>query len=96
MNKIVVIDFGSQYTQLISRLIRELHVYCEVIPYQSFIYQDNILGVILSGGPQSVTQENYPLINLLELKVPVLGLCYGSQLIVKEFGGEVRQDRTSE
>ena len=96
MNKIVVIDFGSQYTQLISRLIRELHVYCEVIPYQSFIYQDNILGVILSGGPQSVTQENYPLINLLELKVPVLGLCYGSQLIVKEFGGEVRQDRSSE
>ena len=91
MEKIIVVDFGSQYTQLIARKIRNLHVYCEVQSYKSYKIDEYVKGIILSGGPDSVVNNNlYKRITLLEkTSIPILGLCYGSQLLVKEFGGKV-------
>ncbi|MCX7965632.1 MAG: glutamine-hydrolyzing GMP synthase [Syntrophorhabdaceae bacterium] len=91
---IVILDFGSQYTQLIARKVRELKVYCEIYPYN--IPVDNIIllkpkGIILSGGPKSLTKEDAPVIGkeIFDLNIPVLGICYGLQLITKLFDGEV-------
>lgn len=90
--KILIYDFGSQYTQLIARRLREINVYCEIHPYNSEVRPDSITkGVILSGSPCSVNDENPPQINLDELfsLAPVLGVCYGAQYMAKVAGGQV-------
>ena len=89
---LLIIDFGSQYTQLIARRVRELNVCSEIIPYNKFsTLQKNIKGVILSGSPSSVNYSLSPKINLslIRKKVPLLSLCYGAQLIANELGGDV-------
>jgi GMP synthase (glutamine-hydrolysing) len=90
--KILILDFGSQYTQLIARRIRELNVYCEIYPFNHFPSPDNtVKGVILSGSPFSVRDENAPTPNLQAIKgkLPLLGVCYGAQYLAHRFGGEV-------
>ena len=92
MNKILVIDYGSQYNMLISRRIREMNVYSLVVRYdQDFSKYEDIVGVILSGGPSSVYDDFSPEFNqkILDLNVPILGICYGMQLLVKTFGGKI-------
>ena len=93
-DKILILDFGSQYTQLIARRVRELGVYCELHPWD--ISDDDIRafapkGVILSGGPESVTEENSPRAPqaVWDLQVPVLGICYGMQTMAVQLGGAV-------
>ncbi|MBC8110859.1 MAG: glutamine-hydrolyzing GMP synthase, partial [Verrucomicrobia bacterium] len=91
--KILILDFGSQYTQLIARRIRELNVYCEIHPFNHFPELDaSVKGVILSGSPASVREEGSPQPDLsaFRKKVPILGVCYGSQLLAHQFGGEVQ------
>ncbi|MBT7411009.1 MAG: glutamine-hydrolyzing GMP synthase [Methylococcales bacterium] len=93
-DKIVVLDYGSQYTQLIARRIRESGVYCEIHPYDIFeheIKQLNAKGIILSGGPESTTQEEAPKVSqsIFELNIPILGICYGMQAITSMYGGQV-------
>jgi len=93
-DKILILDFGSQTTQLIARRVREIGVYCEIHPFDmaaDAIRAFNPRGVILSGGPQSVTGEKTPRADSLvfELGVPVLGICYGMQTMAKQLGGEV-------
>ena len=90
--KIIILDFGSQYTQLIARRIRELNVYCEIYPFNNFPGPDStIKGVILSGSPFSVRDKNAPVPDLKNIKgeIPLLGICYGAQYLVHGFGGEV-------
>lgn len=90
--KIIILDFGSQYTQLIARRIRELNVYCEIHPFSKLPTLDNtVKGVILSGSPCSVRDSEHPDLNLDELigKVPLLGVCYGAQLLAHKSGGEI-------
>ncbi len=94
MDKILIIDFGSQYTQLIARRIRELNVYSEIQPYNISLAEVESFqpaGIILSGGPMSVYDDNAPMIKmaLLELGCPILGICYGMQLIALLLGGSV-------
>jgi GMP synthase (glutamine-hydrolysing) len=93
-HRILILDYGSQYTQLIARRIRELKVYCEIHPFNYSI--QNILdfnprGIILSGGPASVYQSGAPLSSsaIFELGIPILGICYGMQLMTHQLGGEV-------
>ncbi len=82
--KILILDFGSQYTQLIARAVREANVYCEIIPFNKPVeFESGLLkGIILSGSPCSVNEENAPDVNVQAFieKVPVLGICYGAQL----------------
>lgn len=90
--KILILDFGSQYTQLIARRIRELSVYCEIYPFNHFPSPDSsVKGVILSGSPYSVRDKNAPDPDLSRIKgtFPLLGVCYGAQLLVQKYGGEV-------
>lgn len=90
--KIFILDFGSQYTQLIGRKIRELNVYCEIHPYNHFPEPDEtVKGIILSGSPFSVRDPKAPKIELKGIKkrIPVLGICYGAQYMAHFFGGEV-------
>ena len=92
MEKILIIDFGSQYTQLIARRVRELNVYCEIHPFNHFPEPDkDTLGVILSGSPASVRDADAPKpdISMIKGKLPLLGVCYGAQLLANEYGGEV-------
>ena len=93
-DRIIIIDFGSQYTQLIARRVREIGVYSEVIsPSLSLnrIIEMNPLGIILSGGPETVTSNTAPKVDndLFSLGIPILGICYGMQTSAKELGGEV-------
>ena len=89
-DKILILDFGSQYTQLIARRVRELNVYCEIQPFNKYNLTPEVKGVILSGGPCSVLDEGSPDIDVQALKsVPILGICYGAQLLVKNHGGKV-------
>lgn len=94
-HKILIFDFGSQYTQLIARRVRELQVYCEILPWNKIEqtdFNDPLLkGVILSGSPYSVRQEDAPKPSLAGMrgKIPVLGVCYGAQLLAQTSGGEV-------
>ena len=90
-DRILILDFGSQYTQLIARKIRELNVYCEIHPYNNFELDDSIKGVILSGSPYSVRDEKAPIPELNNIKgiKPLLGICYGAQHLAHNFGGEV-------
>ncbi|GEP92689.1 glutamine-hydrolyzing GMP synthase [Chitinophaga terrae (ex Kim and Jung 2007)] len=97
--KILILDFGSQYTQLIARSIRELNVYCEIKPcLQPIQWDETIKGVILSGSPFSVNDPQAPNIDIAAIaeKVPVLGICYGAQLMAKNFGGEVAKSNIRE
>ncbi|HKB44781.1 MAG TPA: glutamine-hydrolyzing GMP synthase [Chitinophagaceae bacterium] len=97
--KILVLDFGSQYTQLIARAVREANVYCEIIPYNKpFSFEPNLKGIILSGSPFSVNEDNAPDVNVQDFitKVPVLGICYGAQLTAKRFGGKVEKSNKRE
>jgi GMP synthase (glutamine-hydrolysing) len=96
--KILILDFGSQYTQLIARRVRELHVYCEIHPCTMPLAQIRAFaprGIILSGSPFSVEQPGAPLVDraVFEMGVPVLGVCYGLQLMAKLLGGAI--DRTA-
>jgi GMP synthase (glutamine-hydrolysing) len=99
--KILILDFGSQYTQLIARRVRELHVYCELHPYdvsEQFIRDFKPSGIILSGGPASVWEESTPRAPSLvfELGVPVLGICYGMQTMADQLGGKVESGKVRE
>ena len=98
---ILILDYGSQYTELIARRIRELNVYSEVVPHTltaEEIKKKNISGIILSGGPSSVSDDDAPTIdsNIFELGVPILGICYGMQLIATRLGGNVASSSTRE
>jgi GMP synthase (glutamine-hydrolysing) len=98
-DKILILDFGSQYTQLIARRIRELNVYCEIFPFNHFPSPDEtVKGVILSGSPYSVRDANAPFPDLKEIKgrIPLLGVCYGAQHLTHNFGGEVLPSNTRE
>lgn len=93
---IIVVDFGGQYNQLIARRVRDAQVYCEVVPYQkalSVVKEKNPKGIIFTGGPNSVYEEKAPQIEkeIFELGIPVLGLCYGMQLMSHTLGGKVAQ-----
>ncbi|MDR2887806.1 MAG: glutamine-hydrolyzing GMP synthase [Bacteroidales bacterium] len=91
--KIFILDFGSQYTQLIARRVRELNVYCEIYPFNNFPAPDpGVKGVILSGSPSSVKDAAAPVPDLAAVKghIPVLGICYGAQHLVHTHGGEVQ------
>jgi len=95
MNKVLVLDFGSQYTQLIARKIRELGIYSEIFPFDtsiSKIQRERPSALVLSGGPQSVYEKGAPLASreIFELGIPVLGICYGLQLTAYLLGGEVK------
>src|SRR5258706_703687 len=97
--KILILDFGSQYTQLIARAVREANVYCEIIPYHKPIeFEPGLKGIILSGSPFSVNEEKAPDVNVQAFikKVPVLGICYGAQLTAKHFGGVVAKSNKRE
>ena len=98
MEKILILDFGSQYTQLIARRVRELNVYCEIHPYNKVPNLDEFIGVILSGSPASVRNEDAPQIDLSQIKgkKPLLGVCYGAQYLSHNFGGEVAPSGTRE
>ncbi len=90
--KILILDFGSQYTQLIARRLRELFVYCEIHPYNHIPeLTSDIKGIILSGSPCSVNEPDAPMVDLETLMShgPLLGVCYGAQMLAKEFGGVV-------
>lgn len=97
--KIVILDFGSQYTQLIARRIREINVYCEIYPFNKIPDLDeSVKGVILSGSPFSVRDENAPMPDLSSIKgrLPLLGVCYGAQFLSHFFGGEVKPSASRE
>ena len=100
-NKILIIDFGSQYTQLIARRVREIGVYCELVPYDVnpyFIEKFDPNGIILSGGPDTVIQDDSaraPNI-IFNLKIPILGICYGMQTMAVQLGGEATNSKNPE
>ncbi len=97
--KILILDFGSQYTQLIARRIRELNVYCEIHPFNHYPLPDeSVKGVILSGSPASVRDKNAPVPDLSSVKgkIPLLGVCYGAQHLVHNYGGEVSASNSRE
>src|SRR6516225_3773628 len=90
--KILVLDFGSQYTQLIARAVREANVYCEIVPFNTPIqYEPGLKGIILSGSPFSVNDKKAPIVDIdsIHQRLPILGICYGAQLAAKQFGGRV-------
>ena len=100
MNRVLILDYGSQFTQLIARRMREAHVYCEIHPASrgtdlEFIRHFDPKGIIFSGGPNSVFDPGAPTadVKLLDLGVPVLGICYGMQLVAHLAGGEVKPKR---
>ena len=97
--KVLILDFGSQYTQLIARRVRELNIFCEIHPYNKIpeINKD-CKAVILSGSPFSVREENAPIPDLSQIKgkIPLLGICYGAQHLAHEFGGEILPSKTRE
>ena len=99
---ILIVDYGSQYTQLIARKIREQNVYCLVHPYNKigskFLINKNLSGIILSGGPNSVKDKKSPKLDkkILSLNIPILGICYGLQLLCNEFRGKIGQSSSRE
>jgi len=102
LQKIKIIDFGSQFTQLIARKIRELGIYCEIISHnkinKKYKIEKNVKGLILSGGPLNVYQSKKVKFNknILFSRIPVLGICFGHQIISKEMGGKVKQSKSRE
>ena len=98
-DKVLILDFGSQYTQLIARRVRELSIYCEIFPYNDPPKEYNkYKAVILSGSPYSVRNNNAPQIDLsnIKSKIPLLGICYGAQYLAHFFGGKVSPSKTRE
>ena len=98
-DKVLILDFGSQYTQLIARRVRELSIYCEIFPYNNPPKEyNNYKAVILSGSPYSVRNNNAPQIDLsnIKSKIPLLGICYGAQYLAHFFGGKVSPSKTRE
>jgi len=94
-HKVLILDFGSQYTQLIARRIREIGVFCEIHPWDCeirFIEEFAPRAIILSGGPESVTQANPPAAHerVFTLGIPILGICYGMQSMAQQLGGQVQ------
>lgn len=101
--QILIFDFGSQFTQLIARRVRELNIYCEILPYNNSILDNienlsNAKGIILSGSPCSVLDDDAPDFPLEKLqgKVPLLGVCYGAQLMAHKAGGQIQPSATRE
>jgi len=97
--RIIILDFGSQYTQLIARRVRELNVYCDIYPFNKIPEPDeSVKGIILSGSPFSVRDKNAPQVNLDKIKgkAPILGICYGAQYIAHHYGGKVLGSETRE
>ena len=99
--KIIVLDFGAQYSQLIARRVRESHVYCTILPYSvsvETLKAENPSGIILSGGPASVCIPDSPRVEpeLFDLGIPILGICYGHQLTGITIGGKVGKTGKSE
>ena len=100
-DRLLILDFGSQYTQLIARRIREVGVYCEIVPWDAY---DDVIrefapkGIVLSGGPESVTDPDSPRAPdlVFSLDVPLLGICYGMQTMATQLGGSVEGSDTSE
>ncbi len=95
LEKIIIIDYGSQFTQLIARKIRECGVYSEIINFQkikNLIKDKTIKGIILSGGPLTITKKKSVALNnnILKLNIPILGICYGHQILAKKFGGKIK------
>ena len=93
---VLILDFGGQYNQLIARRVRECNVFCEVVPYSiepEAVQAKNPAGIILSGGPASVYVEGSPRcdVRILDMDIPILGICYGGQLIAQHFGGSVNK-----
>src|SRR5260370_38592488 len=98
---VLILDFGGQYTQLIARRVRELGVYSEIVPFNTSadeIHHKNPKGIILSGGPSSVYDEGAPHPDpaVIQMGVPVLGICYGVQLMAHFLGGEVKPSNRRE
>jgi GMP synthase (glutamine-hydrolysing) len=98
---IAILDFGSQYTQLIARRVRESRVYCEIFAHDvtpAELRARNVIGVILSGGPASVYDEGAPSVDpgVISGEFPVLGICYGMQLMAQDLGGRVERTGVSE
>ena len=94
METILILDFGSQYTQLIARRIRELNVYSQIVPYNKIpVLDDSIKGIILSGSPFSVRDANALHTDLSKIvgQKPILGICYGAQYVAQYYGGVVEQ-----
>ena len=96
--KILIVDFGSQVTKLIARRIRELGVYSEIVnpeEIKTLKQFNNIKGIILSGGPSTVTRQKFQSIpkKIFTKKIPILGICYGLQLIAKLFGGKIKSSK---
>ena len=94
---VAILDYGSQYTQVIARRVRDLRVYCEILPHDvtpDDLAKRNVIGLILSGGPASVYEPGAPGIDkrILEGRWPVLGICYGMQLMAHVLGGDVRPE----
>ena len=97
--KIIILDFGSQFTQIIGRRVREFNVYCEIHPFNNVPELDEtVKGVILSGSPYSVRDAQAPQIDLSQIKgrLPLLAICYGAQYIAHRYGGEVNASSTRE
>ena len=97
-DKILIIDFGSQVTKLIARRIRELGVYSEIITPKDLTKLKkfhNIKGLVMSGGPSTVTSSSFESVpkDIFKKKIPILGICYGLQLIAKIFGGEIKPSK---
>ncbi len=96
---LLIVDFGSQFTQLIARRLRELSVYCEIFPSTKvsvdFIYKLKPLGIILSGGPASVLEKISPKIpvDIYDLEIPILGICYGQQVMISQLGGKINRSK---
>ena len=96
---VLVVDFGAQYAQLIARRVREAHVYSEIVPHTITAAEVAALApkaLIFSGGPKSVNVDGAPIIDpeVYDLGVPILGICYGAQLIAQQLGGDGRQQRS--
>lgn len=100
LEKILVVDFGGQYNQLIARRVRECNVYCELIDYEEVLnnIDDSVKGIIFSGGPYSVYTDNSPKLDnkIFDLDIPILGICYGDQLIAHQLGGKVEGSEVKE
>jgi GMP synthase (glutamine-hydrolysing) len=97
--KILILDFGSQFTQLIARRVRELNIYCEIHPFNKVPEVDeSVKGIILSGSPYSVRQEDAPHFDFIKhhTTLPILGVCYGAQYMAHFHGGEVLASSTRE